>query len=220
MVLISGGTDPTGGKSLWSSGFIPSVHQGVQCRSAGDPILFVNNPAGMSRDSRRATLDAIRELNEQEFARSNDPETKTRISQYELAFRMQMSVPEVANIAREPKAMLDLYGAKPGEASFANNCLLARRMIESGVRFVQLFDWGWDIHGTNPGDDLVTQFPRKCKDVDQAISALLTDLKQRGLLDDTLVIWGGEFGRTAMNEARNGQRSWEEIIILIASPCG
>jgi hypothetical protein len=128
----------------------------------------------------------------------------TRISQYELAFRMQMAVPEVTDLRREPDKILERYGAQPGTASFANNCLLARRLIERGVRFVQLFDWGWDIHGTNKGDDLMTQLPKKCLEVDRPIAALLTDLKQSGLLDDTLVIWGGEFGRTSMNEARNG----------------
>ncbi|HEY1171806.1 MAG TPA: DUF1501 domain-containing protein [Verrucomicrobiae bacterium] len=206
VVLLSGGTDPTGGKSLWSSGFLPSVYQGVQCRSQGEPILFSNNPEGMSRESRRRSLDALAKLNEIEAKQFGDPETLTRIQQYELAYRMQIAVPEVFDIAREPEHIREAYGAKPGEASFANNCLLARRLVEKGVRYVQLYDWGWDIHGTGAGDDLMTAFPKKCRDVDQAAAALITDLKQRGMLDDTLVIWGGEFGRTPMNEERNGSK--------------
>jgi hypothetical protein len=204
VVLISGGTDPTGGKALWSTGFLPTVYQGVQCRSGGEPILYVNNPQGMDRGSRRRSLDVLKELNELEQRQFGDPETATRISQYELAFRMQMTVPEVMDIAREPKKVQELYNAKPGAASFANNCLLARRLVERGVRFVQLFDWGWDTHGTSAGDDIVKHLPQKCREVDQPIAALLTDLKQRGLLDQTLVVWGGEFGRTSMNEARGG----------------
>jgi hypothetical protein len=204
VVLLSGGTDPTGGKSLWGSGFLPSVYQGVQCRSSGEPILYANNPSGMDRSSRRRTLDALDKLNEFEAKRYGDPETLTRIQQYELAYRMQVSVPEVFDISKEPKEIREMYGAKPGAGSFANNCLLARRLVEKGVRYVQLYDWGWDIHGTGAGDDLLTQFPKKCRDVDQAAAALIKDLKQRGLLDQTLVVWGGEFGRTPMNEARGG----------------
>ncbi len=204
VVLLSGGTDPTGGKSLWGSGFLPSVYQGVQCRTAGEPILYANDPPGMTRETRRRSLDALRRLNLAEAELYGDPETLTRIEQYELAYRMQVTVPEVFDISREPEYIRDLYGAKPGEGSFANNCLLARRLVEKGVRFVQLFDWGWDMHGTAASNDLVTGLPMKCKDVDQASAALIQDLKQRGLLDETLVIWGGEFGRTPMNEARNG----------------
>ena len=152
VVLLSGGTDPTGGKSLWGSGFLPSVYQGVQCRSAGEPILFANNPAGMNRSSRRRTLDALDKLDELEVKQFGDPETLTRISQYELAYRMQISVPEVFDISKEPVQVHELYGTKPGEASFTNNCLLARRLVERGVRYVQLYDWGWDIHGTGAGD--------------------------------------------------------------------
>jgi hypothetical protein len=204
VVLLSGGTDPTGGKSLWGSGFLPSVYQGVQCRSAGEPILFANNPAGMDRSSRRRTLDALNQLNEIEAQQFGDPETLTRIAQYELAYRMQVSVPDVMDISKEPAQIHELYGAKPGEGGFANNCLLARRLVERGVRYVQLYDWGWDIHGTGTGDDLLNQFPKKCRDVDRAMSGLIRDLKQRGMLDQTLVVWGGEFGRTPMNEARGG----------------
>lgn len=204
VVLLSGGTDPTGGKSLWGSGFLPSVYQGVQCRSAGEPILYANNPAGMDRATRRDSLDALAKLNELEAKQFGDPETATRIAQYELAYRMQMAVPEVMDISRESKQTLEMYGAKPGEGGFANNCLLARRLVEKGVRYVQLYDWGWDIHGTGAGDDLLNAFPRKCREVDRPAAALIQDLKQRGLLDQTLVVWGGEFGRTPMNEARGG----------------
>ncbi len=204
VVLLSGGTDPTGGKALWSSGFLPSVYQGVQCRSSGEPILYSNNPAGMDRTSRRRTLDALDRLNEVEASKFGDPETLARIAQYELAYRMQVSVPEVMDINKESKEMLEMYGAKPGAGSFANNCLLARRLVEKGVRYVQLFDWGWDIHGNGTHDDLLTQFPKKCRDVDKASVALIKDLKQRGLLDQTIVVWGGEFGRTPMNEERSG----------------
>jgi hypothetical protein len=204
VVLISGGTDPTGGKALWSTGFLPSVYQGVQCRTTGEPILYVNNPAGMDRTTRRRSLDVLKRLNEAELRDFGDPETLTRIEQYELAYRMQIAVPDVMDISRESPKVLDLYGAKPGQASFANNCLLARRLVERGVRYVQLFDWGWDCHGTGPGDDIVQHLPKKCKEIDQPIAALLTDLEHRGLLEQTLVIWGGEFGRTSMNEARGG----------------
>jgi len=204
VVLLSGGSDPTGGKACWGSDFLPSVYQGVQCRAAGEPILYANNPEGMTRETRRRSLDALKALNEAEVAQFGDPETVTRIAQYELAYRMQMAVPEVMDIAKEKPETIAMYGAKPGEASFANNCLLARRLVEGGVRFVQLFDWGWDMHGTGASNDLLTGLPGKCRDVDQASVALVQDLKQRGLLDSTLVIWGGEFGRTPMNEARGG----------------
>ena len=207
VVMLSGGTDPTGGKSLWSSGFLPSVYQGVQCRSKGDPILYVSDPEGMTREVRRRSLDALKELNEFELKQFGDPETLTRINQYELAFRMQMSVPDVMDISKESKNVLEAYGAVPGDGSFANNCLQARRLVEKGVRYVQLFDWGWDCHGTGPGDDIVEHLPGKCREIDKPIGALLADLKSRGLLDETLVIWGGEFGRTPMNEARGGSKS-------------
>jgi len=204
VVLVSGNKTPSAGKSVWGSGFLPTVYQGVQCRTSGDPVLYLSNPEGMDRAARGRTLDAIRDLNEMQMEKEGDPETLTRISQYELAFRMQMSVPEVMDISKEPKEMLDLYGANPGEPSFANNCLLARRLVEKGVRFVQLFDWGWDTHGTNPSDDIITQLPKKCGLTDQPMAALIKDLNQRGLLEETTVVWSGEFGRTAMNEERNG----------------
>lgn len=206
VVLLSGGTDPTGGKSLWSAGFLPSVYQGVQCRSSGEPILFSTDPPGMDRTTRRASLDALRALNEIEAKTFGDPETVTRIAQYELAYRMQLAVPEAFDIGREPEHVMRAYGAKPGEGSFANNCLLARRLVEQGVRYVQLYDWGWDMHGTSKDNDLLSGLPKKCRDVDQAAAALVRDLKQRGLLESTLVVWGGEFGRTPMNEERNGSK--------------
>ena len=204
VVLISGESDPTGGKSLWGSGFLPSTHQGVQLRSVGEPILYASDPPGMDRDLRRRTLDALGNLNRWGHEALGDPQTLARIEQYELAFRMQAAVPGVMDVAGEPADVIEAYGAEPGKASFANNCLLARRLVEAGVRFVQLFDWGWDIHGTGPGDDLLTAFPKKCRDVDRPLAALIRDLKRRGLLDETLVVWGGEFGRTPMNEERNG----------------
>jgi hypothetical protein len=206
VVLLSGGTDPTGGKSLWSAGFLPSVYQGVQCRTSGEPILFSNNPPGMDRESRRRSLDALGALNEIEAKQFRDPETLTRIAQYELAYRMQIAVPDVFDLAKEPAHVIESYGAKPGEGSFANNCLLARRLVEKGVRYVQLYDWGWDMHGISPDTDLVSGLPKKCRDVDRASAALVRDLKQRGLLDETIVIWGGEFGRTPMNEERGGSK--------------
>ncbi len=205
LVLVSGGKTPSAGKSVWGSGFLPSVYQGVQCRSEGDPVLYVSDPAGMNRDLRRQTLDAINRINQQEYAEVGDPEIMTRISQYEMAFRMQTSVPEVMDIADEPEYIHELYGTEPGKASFANNCLLARRLVEKGVRFVQLFDWGWDSHGSDRTTGLNAGFQDKCREVDQPMTALIKDLKQRGLLDETLVIWGGEFGRTPMQENRNGK---------------
>lgn len=204
LVLVSGGKTPSAGKSVWGSGFLPSVYQGVQCRSSGEPVLFVNNPDGLERADRRRALDTLRELNEITAQRSGDAEAITRIAQYELAFRMQAAVPEVMDIASEPAAVLEEYGATPGASGFANNCLLARRLCERGVRFVQLFDWGWDTHGTGPNDDIAHQLPRKCRETDRPVAALIKDLKRRGMLEDTLVVWSGEFGRTAMNERRDG----------------
>jgi hypothetical protein len=206
VVLISGGTSPSAGKNNWSSGFLPSVYQGVQCRSKGDPVLYVSDPPGMDRTIRRDSLDAIRALNEIQAREFGNPETVTRIAQYELAFRMQTTVPEVMSIASEPQHIQDAYGAVPGESSFANNCLLARRLVEQGVRFVQLFDWGWDFHGTGPDNDIAIGLPKKCATMDRAVTALLKDLKARGLLESTLVVWSGEFGRTPLNEERNGSK--------------
>jgi hypothetical protein len=202
VVLISSGTQPSAGPSAWGNGFLPSVFQGVQCRSKGDPVLYASDPPGMDRQLRRQTLDALRQLNEEQAADLGNPETLTRIAQYELAYRMQVSVPEVMDISREPKEMLEAYGAKPGEPSFANNCLLARRLVEKGVRFVQLFDWGWDFHGTNDREDIRGGLTKKCAHMDVPVAALIRDLRQRGLLDETLVVWGGEFGRTPFREGR------------------
>ena len=198
VVMVSGPLAGAG-TSLWSAGFLPSVHQGVQFRSSGEPVLFLNNPAGHGASDRRRVLDTLQQLNQSQLADVGDPEITTRISQYEMAFRMQTSVPELMDISRESRQTLELYGAEPGKASFANNCLLARRLVERGVRMVQLYDADWDHHA-----DIATRLPRKCKDVDQGMAALVRDLKQRGLLDDTLVIWGGEFGRTPMAQLDSG----------------
>jgi hypothetical protein len=207
VVLISSGVQPSAGSSAWGSGFLPSVFQGVQCRSKGDPVLYVSNPTGMDREIRRQTLDAIRDLNQEQQRQLGHPETLTRIAQYELAYRMQISVPEIMDISRESKETIEQYGATPGGASFANNCLLARRLLEKGVRFVQLFDWGWDFHGTNEGEDIRNGLTKKCATMDKPVAALINDLRERGLLDDTLVVWGGEFGRTPFREGRTAAGS-------------
>lgn len=192
VVLLSG---PTGGAgtSLWSTGFLPSVYQGIPFRSQGDPVLFLSSPEGHTVADRRRLLDAVRALNEQQFADVRDPEILTRISQYEMSIRMQQSVPELMDLTQETKSTLEMYGAQPGRPSFANNCLLARRLIERGTRVVQLFDSDWDHHA-----DLATRLPSKARDVDRPMAALLRDLKQRGLLEETLVVWGSEFGRTPL----------------------
>jgi hypothetical protein len=205
VVLVSGGNTPSAGKSVWGSGFLPTVYQGVQCRSKGDPVLYLSNPDEMPRDLRRQSIDAINAINQQAYEEFQDPEILTRISQYEMAFNMQVSVPEVMDISKEPAYIHKMYGTQPGEASFANNCLLARRLVEQGVRFVQLFHWGWDSHGNGPLESLHHGFVERCGHVDQPMTALLKDLDQRGLLDETLVVWGGEFGRTPMWENRGGR---------------
>jgi hypothetical protein len=206
VVLLSGPYGPDGGSSLWSSGFLPSIHQGVRFRSQGDPVLFVSDPPGVTHSARRTTLDALAELNAKQLALRGDPEIETRIQQYEMAYRMQSSVPELTDLSSEPESIKQMYGVEPGKVSFANNALLARRLVERGVRFVQLYHWGWDSHGTNAGDDIVHSLPERCRQCEKASAALITDLKQRGLLDDTLVVWGGEFGRTPMNEERDGSK--------------
>jgi hypothetical protein len=181
---------------LWSSGYLPGIHAGVSFRSSGDPILFINNPPGVPSEVRRQTLDGLRQLNELTAQQLGDPETRTRIQQYEMAFRMQSSVPELTNLASESAATLQLYGdeaIKPG--TFANTALTARRLVERGVRFVQIYHNNWDTHGNVAG-----RLPSQCKDVDQACYGLIQDLKQRGLLDETLVVWGGEFGRTIYSQ--------------------
>ncbi|RPA68899.1 DUF1501 domain-containing protein [Cyclobacteriaceae bacterium YHN15] len=205
VVLTSGGKTPDAGKSVWGSGFLPSVYQGVQCRSKGDPVLYLKDPDGVSRDLKKKIISTINEINQEEFERFGDPEILARINQYEMAYRMQIEVPEVMNINDEPEYIHELYGTKPGEEAFSNNCLLARKLVEKGVRFVQLYDWGWDSHGTDHSTALDLGFRNKCTEIDRPIAALILDLKQRGLLEDTLVVWGGEFGRTPMQENREGK---------------
>ena len=204
IVLVSGGKTPDGGKGLWGSGFLPSVYQGVQCRAKGDPVLFLSNPEGVARDERRRVLDAIGDIDRAQFAQHRDPETLTRIAQYELAFRMQVSATEAMDMSKESPEVHARYGTKPGTESFSNNCLLARRLAERGVRFIQLYHWGWDSHGTSDQTNLKTGFAAMCRDIDRPVAALLADLKDRGLLEETLVVWGGEFGRTPMRENRGG----------------
>ncbi|WAJ71534.1 DUF1501 domain-containing protein [Catenovulum adriaticum] len=204
MVLVSGSRDPDGGKQLWGSGYLPSAYQGVRCRSQGDPILYLSNPEQVSRSLRRVLLDGLKNLNQQNYQAEGDPETLTRVAQYEMAYRMQLEASDAFSIEQESEKTLAAYGAKPSQASFANNCLLARRLAERDVRFIQLFDYGWDSHGSNKSEALDMGFLDKCRQIDQPIAALLADLKSRGLLEDTLVIWGGEFGRTPMQENRGG----------------
>jgi hypothetical protein len=193
VVFSSGKKGPSGGNSCWGSGFLPTVYQGVQFRSSGDPVLYLSNPPGVDSELQRASLDSIRRLNQMRLDTVGDPEIATRISSYEMAFRMQTSAPELMDISKEPKHILDMYGVEPGKPSFAYNCLLARRLVERGVRFVQLYHEAWDQHG-----NLVKDIAVNCKDTDQASAALVKDLRQRGLLKNTLVVWGGEFGRTPM----------------------
>ena len=193
VVFSSGSKGPSGGASNWGSGFLPTVYNGVMFRSQGDPILYLSNPKGVDERIQRDTLDSIRTLNEKHLGVIGDPEISTRINSYEMAYRMQTSAPELMDLSNEPKHVLEMYGVEPGKPSFAMNCLLARRLIERGVRFVELFHEAWDQHG-----NLVADLKKNCKNTDQASAALVKDLKQRGLLDSTLVVWGGEFGRTPM----------------------
>ncbi|MBZ2179717.1 MAG: DUF1501 domain-containing protein [Acidobacteriota bacterium] len=193
VVFSTGKKGPSGGNSCWGSGFLPTTHQGVQFRSTGDPVLYLSNPAGVDNQLQQDSLAAIKQLNQRKLDSTGDPEIATRISSYEMAYRMQMSAPGVMDLSQEPKHILDLYGADPAKPSFANTVLLARRLSERGVRFVQIFHEAWDQHG-----NLVKDITQNCKDTDQACAALVQDLKQRGMLDDTIVIWGGEFGRTPM----------------------
>lgn len=205
IVLTSGGKNPDAGKSVWGSGYLPSVYQGVQCRSEGEPVLYLENPAGISRTIRRRSLDTLDRINEKIAQETGDTETVTRIAQYEMAYRMQMSATDAFDLKQESEATHQMYGTQPGKESFANNCLLARRLAERGVRYIQLFHWGWDSHGASASEAINTGFKDRCKEVDQPMTALLKDLKQRGLLEDTLVVWGGEFGRTPMQENRGGK---------------
>jgi hypothetical protein len=206
VVMLSGQNAPDGGRSCWGSGFLPSVYQGVEFRRSGDPVLFLSNPEGVSRQTRRESLDLLRELNTSSERDFGDPEISSRIAAYEMAYRMQLSVPELADISKEPQEMHELYGTTPGKESFANNCLLARRLVERGVRCVELFHRGWDTHGDTSNADIVNKLTFMCRETDRPVAALIKDLKHRGLLDSTLIVWGGEFGRTPMNEARNGSK--------------
>ena len=194
-VVMSTGSGLSGGSALWSSGFLPTVYTGTRFRNQGDPILNLGNPAGVDARLQRDTIDLIRTLNERQLAQSGDPEIATRIANYEMAFRLQTSAPELMDLRNESKETLELYGCDPDKASFARACLLARRMIERGVRFVNIYHEGWDAHS-----DVAGNVKNNCAKTDQASAALVLDLKRRGLLDDTLVIWGGEFGRTPMVE--------------------
>ena len=199
VVMISGAVGGAG-NSLWGSGFLPTVYQGIEFRSKGDPVLYLSNPEGIATGDRRRIVDAIQALNRAQLADVADPEIATRISQYEMAYRMQSSVPDLMDISDEPEWLREEYGARPGGAGFANQCLLARRLVERGVRFVQIYDEGWDHHS-----NLAGRLPAKCRAVDRPAAALIKDLKRRGLLDETLVIWGGEFGRTPMLQGSEGE---------------
>jgi hypothetical protein len=201
VVFSSGKKGPSGGNSCWGSGFLPTVYQGVQFRGSGDPVLYLSNPRGVDAEVQRDSLDTVRSLNEMRQGVTGDPEIATRINSFEMAYRMQTSVPELMDLSKEPKHLLEMYGAEPGKPSFAADCLLARRMVERGVRFVQLYHEAWDQH-----ENLTKDIKINCRDTDQACAALVQDLKQRGMLDDTLVIWGGEFGRTPMVQGGNDGR--------------
>lgn len=201
VVFSTGSKGPSGGNSNWGSGFLPTVHNGVQFRNVGDPVLYLSNPEGVDDTLQRRSFESINRLNRMRLDVVGDPEIATRINSFEMAYRMQMKAPEVMDIAREPQHVLDMYGAKPGESSYANSVLLARRLVENGVRFVQIFHEAWDQHG-----NLVSDLKKNCRDTDQASAALIKDLKQRGMLEDTLVIWGGEFGRTPMVQGGNDGR--------------
>ncbi len=193
VVFSSGSKGPSGGSAVWSSGFLPTEYEGVLFRTSGDPVLYLSNPPGIDNEVQRDTLDTVSALNQRRVEAVGDPDISARINAFELAFRMQSSAPDLMDISKEPQHVLDMYGAEPGGSSFANNCLLARRMVEKGVRFVQLYHEAWDQHG-----NLRNGLKENCKNTDQACAALVKDLKDRGLLDDTIVIWGGEFGRTPM----------------------
>jgi Protein of unknown function (DUF1501) len=193
VVFSTGSKGPSGGNSCWGSGFLPTVYQGVQFRNVGDPVLYLSNPRGVDEKLQRDSLETINKLNRMRLDVTGDPEIATRINSFEMAFKMQSSAPELMDISKEPKHILEMYGAEPGKASFANSVLMARRLVERGVRFVQIYHEAWDQHG-----NLVKDITKNCKDTDQASAALVKDLKQRGMLKDTLVVWGGEFGRTPM----------------------
>ncbi|HUF60773.1 MAG TPA: DUF1501 domain-containing protein [Verrucomicrobiales bacterium] len=193
VVLNSGKKGPSGGNSNWGSGFLPAVYQGVQFRGSGDPVLYLADPPGVSRSTQKDSVETLTRLNRLQLEAIGDPEIATRIHSFEMAYRMQESAPDLIDLSGEPEHVLRMYGAEPGKPSYANNCLLARRLLERGVRFVELFHEAWDQHG-----NLVNDLKENCRDTDRASAALVKDLKQRGMLEDTLVIWGGEFGRTPM----------------------
>ncbi|MEW6304646.1 MAG: DUF1501 domain-containing protein [Verrucomicrobiota bacterium] len=201
VVFSTGKKGTSGGASNWGAGFLPSVYQGVLFRNTGDPVMYLSNPKGIDQQVQRDSLDTLKKLNQMRLGVMGDPEIATRINAFELAYRMQASAPELMDISKEPKHILDMYGAEPGKATYASSCLLARRLVERGVRFVQIFHEAWDQHG-----NLTKDLQKNCKDTDQASAALIKDLKQRGLLEDTLVIWGGEFGRTPMVQGGNDGR--------------
>jgi hypothetical protein len=201
VVLQSGPRGPRAGGTLWSSGFLPTCHQGIPFQKGAVPILNLTSPPGFTRERERQFVDVVADLDRHNLAKVADPEIETRIAAYETAYRMQSSAPELMQLGDEPQHVLDLYGAVPGQPSYANNCLLARRLVERGVRFVQLYHTNWDHHG-GPTENLEEHLPSVCREVDQASAALVLDLKQRGMLDETIVIWGGEFGRTPMGEVR------------------
>ncbi|MDX1952891.1 MAG: DUF1501 domain-containing protein [Verrucomicrobiota bacterium] len=200
-VVLSSASGTSGGASNWGSGFLPTIYAGVPFRSSGDPVLFLSNPRGFDNETQRASLDALRQLNEASLLDVADPEIASRIQSYEMAYKMQSSAPELMDLSSEPKTVLEMYGVEPEKPGFARNCLLARRLIERGVRFVQLFHEAWDQHG-----DLKNGLTKNCKETDQPSAALVKDLKQRGLLEDTIVVWGGEFGRTPMAQGTDDGR--------------
>lgn len=201
VVFSTGKKGPSGGNSNWGSGFLPTMYQGVQFRTGSDPVLYLSNPRGIDAEIQKDTADSLRALNQLRLDSTGDPEIATRISSFEMAFRMQTSAPDVVDISQEPEHILKMYGAEPGKSSFANTALLARRLVERGVRFVEVFHEAWDQHG-----NLVNDLKKNCLDTDRACAALILDLKQRGLLNDTLVAWGGEFGRTPMVQGGNDGR--------------
>jgi hypothetical protein len=201
IVFSTGSKGPSGGNSCWGSGFLPTVYQGVQFRNIGDPVLYLSNPRGVDEKLQSDSLNTINKLNRMRLGVMGDPEIATRINSFEMAFKMQSSAPELMDISKEPKHILEMYGAEPGKSSFANSVLMARRLVERGVRFVQIYHEAWDQHG-----NLVKDIVKNCKDTDQASAALVKDLKQRGMLKDTLVVWGGEFGRTPMAQGTNDGR--------------
>ncbi len=201
-VVLRSGPLAGAGASLWSAGFLPPIYQGVAFRKGSEPVFFLNNPPGKTRQDRRRVLDALAQLNLRQFQALGDPEIATRVSQYELAFRMQMSLPELTDLSTEDPKTLAMYGIKPGQASFAANCLLARRLVEQGVRVVEIYDASWDHH-----NNLAKGLSQKCRQVDRPLAALILDLKRRGLLEQTLVVWAAEFGRTPMQQGSNRRKA-------------